>query len=314
VRGLRTSRLIAAGSVLLAGALAVPSEARVRRPQELTATTVVRATQSGYVDVIVPVDARLSAAVTRNPDVRIAGKGRFVGVWLQREGAGAESVDGIASTRLPSFLGGGHETYGSYTPTGRCTGVPEVYPVHYDCTAMPRPKAIVLHEGAYRLTVLTDGSPVTITLSLHGLDRRTTHVRPAHHLASTQQALPERDGVGDQVVTYGGVADWFRGPMMTWVLASAKAPAGRDVEGWSVCARSDTAEPPPLAYSSQCLGGDGGSYVYHVRSPAREQWVVGGFVSTATADADVGLGGSFTNSDGVQLGSTLGVWMEQPPS
>lgn len=308
---MRHLRPLLAATALLAAAAAVPAQARVQRPVELTSTTVVTTSHSGYVDVVLPEDVRLSARVDHNPDVALSGSGRFVGVWLERGTSYYDSVDGLTSYRLPSFEGAAQQTYGSYTPTGECTGVPEAMPVHYDCTHLPAPQAIVLHEGAYRLTVLADNAPLTITLTLHGLDDGTTRLGLAHGLTSVEKALPQRDGLQDKVITFGATSP-IRGSIASWVMATAKGASGATMDGESVCARRDAAAPPPLAYGPHCPQGEGGSYYYQVHAAGQSYGFLGGFVTAGGPDGDLGLGGSFGNSDGVTLGQTLGVWLQLP--
>jgi hypothetical protein len=310
---MRVLRPVLVVALLVVAVSGVPAQARIPRPVELTATTVVTTARSGYLDVVVPVDARVSPRVAANPDVRISGRGRYVGVWLERVEEGQASFgDGLSAIRLPSFAGGAQSTYGSYSPAGECTGVPEAYPVHWDCTDLPEPEAILLHEGRYRLTVLADGSPLTVTLSLHGLDEGTTELSPTTTLASAQKALPRLDAVGDTLVTFGATAP-VAGNVSGTVLLTAKGSAAPVVEGVSSCQRQDAGAPPPFAYSARCEGGTGGGYSYRVNAGGQGTYVMGAFVSTGgERSAPVGLGGSVSDSGGVVLGDTLGVWLQVP--
>lgn len=310
---MRPIRALLVSSLLLATIVSVPAQARVATPIELTATTIVTAERSGYVDVVVPVDARVSPAVERNPDVDISGKGRFVGFWLERSAANGASFAGLSSTRLPAFLGGAQRTYGSYSPALACKGIPDAYPITYDCTKQPPPQAIVLREGRYRLTVLADTSPLRITLTLHGLDPRTTTITPRHALASTQQPLPARDGIGDRLVTFGATAP-IQGKVMAWVAAAAKGSGSPVLAERSVCVRADQGAPPPLAFGPHCPNGIGGGYSYQVNLAGQTYGGMGGFVTASSEPntSDVGVGGSFGDSGGVTLGQTLGVWLQVP--
>ncbi len=311
---MRLPRPFIATTVLLAAALAVPAQARVVAPVELTATTVLTAQRSGYVDVVVPVDARVSAKVEGNPDVVFSGGGRLVGFWLERESATVGGfTDSLSSTRLPAFLGGRQHTYGSYAGTQQCTGTPEAFPVAYDCPDSTTPPAILLHEGRYRLTVLADGSPLRITLTLHGLDSGTTELSPRTNLASVQKALPRRDGIDNTLVTFGATAP-LKGNVATWVMATAKGSASPAFEEWSICARADEGDAPALGYGPHCPDGVGGHYSYEVHVAGQTYGGMGGFVtaSSEVGTRDVGVGGSFGDSGGVTLGQTLGVWMQIP--
>jgi hypothetical protein len=75
---MRRLRPVLAVAAVLAATAAVPAGARVATPVELTSTTVVSTARSGYVDVVLPSDARLSPKATGNPDVHITGGGRFL--------------------------------------------------------------------------------------------------------------------------------------------------------------------------------------------------------------------------------------------
>lgn len=295
-------------TALLAAAAAVPASARVPHLTELTATTVVTASSSGWVDVVVPVDARLSASYEGNRDVAVEGTGRFVGLWLLRDGQ-AYDGDGLTVLRLPAFLGGRVSTSGSYAPAQTCKGTPEALPLSYDCTGGPAPTSIVLHEGRYRLLVLADGHPLRFTLRLHGLDAGTTEVSPTKAVRSQEKALPARDGVGSQLVTFGATAP-FGTSTSAWVMATAKGTTDPTFSGHSSCARQDDGTPPPLAYGPHCPNGLAGGYREDVRVAGQQYGFLGAFVSTGDSTAPLGLGGSVNDSGGVTLGDTLGVWLD----
>src|SRR5207248_2146091 len=140
-----------AAAVLAAGiGFALPSSAGSSAPRQLAATTTITADHSGTAELILTDDARLSVANQANPDVRITGPGRVVAFGLQRvDGAG----DGLLAVRVPAFAGGATYVSGSYWPAPYCTGSPNnTVALSTTCTT---PKAILLHEGVYRLTVLT---------------------------------------------------------------------------------------------------------------------------------------------------------------
>jgi hypothetical protein len=297
------SKLRAAGVavVLLTPVVALPVQAAGPRPVVLSDTVTVVTSRSGVVEVSVPDDAKVTVAA-RSGDVTFAGAGRLVGVWLQK----TDYTDFVTSYRLPAFAGGEQITYGS-VPAPDCKAVPDdALPVTYDCSGATFPQTAVLHEGRYRLTVLADGSPLRVTLRLHGLDAGELTVAPQRQLASTQQTLPVRETGGDRFVTYGKAAS-LGGPAQTFVVATAKGAGGSVVEESSWCVQpSDT--QAPLAYGPHCPGGTSGGFDYTVGSGLH-----GGsaFVSSTTEDetGPVGLGGSFGDSDGVTFGQALGVWL-----
>jgi hypothetical protein len=293
-------RLVRPAVVLLLLPLAaVPAHAGPSAPS-LAGTTVVTATRSGYVDVVLTRDARLSPLYRDNPDVSVRGQGRLVGAWLEAVGDGSDALEVM---RLPAFMGGRTRTSGTTEPAAQC----DDNPLLGSCTT-PKPTAIVLHRGHYRLTVLTDGKAVTLQLRLHGLGSGTTRVRPAHPLRSAQQPLPVRETAGDQFVTYGATGP-VAGRVRSWVAAVATT-TGTQVDGWSLCERHDAAQEAPFAYSPACPGGTSGGYDLAIRDG--RYGVFGAWVGGVEGSAPVGLGGSFTNDQGVKLGPTLGVWLQQP--
>jgi hypothetical protein len=306
---MRLLRPLLAAAVVLAAAAALPAQAHITPLPEATSTTIVTAAHSGYLDLVLPDDVRMSPRDTANPDVSIVGEGRVVGLWLSRGTEFYGSFDDyVEAVRYPAFLHRAATTYGSLTPRQECQqGLLGVVPA--PCNA-PKATAILLHEGRYRLTVLTDGHPLTLTLHLHGLEAGTTTLSPTHRLASAEQRLPARDGVGDTMVTYGATQP-FAGPAAELTLATATRSPGATVSGASTCSRRDTGAPPPLAYGPHCPNGTGSSSTTFINAGTRTEQIITGSVSTADG-GDLGLGGAFTNTDGVTLGQTLGVWLAIP--
>lgn len=308
-------RRLLAVTALLAAAAAVPASARVPHLTELTETTVVTTSGSGWVDVVVPVDATLSPRATRNPDVTVSGPGRFVGLWLQRlEDQFTGAPDQVTVTRQPTFLDGLVETFGSTTPASQCTPVPnDTVPVTQDCTSPPA-KAILLHEGRYRLRVLADGGPITFTLRLRGLDEGTTTLTPEHRLRSAEQDLKVRETAGDHLVTFGGsVADFPASEALVLAKVTSGGPGAADLVG--VCSRPDDGTAP-MAFAPTCLGGDGGGYRATVTVAGMPYGHYAGFSGSLlpVAGSAMSLGGSFGGDTGRTFVAGLGVWLEQPPS
>lgn len=314
---MRLHRLALAAALLLPATLALPSQARVPHLPELTADTTVTASHSGWVDVVVPEDARLSVRSTGNPDTGVAGAGRFVGVFLDRldpDTTGPSTSDFLSVVRYPSFLGSPVVTSGSTTPAGECRPVPSAQlPVTSDCTDLPAGKAVLLHEGRYRVVVLADGSPVTFSLSLHGLDAGRTSVAVAHALRSAEVPMTQRETLQDKVVTFGATTPVFPANY-TWVLSAAKGVDSGTVDERGGCSRRDVGAPPPYAFSPTCPGGDGGSYQVLVSGQTQRVGVVGAGGSTQVADAatTMSLGGSYGGESGRAFVAGLGVWMEYP--
>lgn len=297
--------------LVLSALLVSPSSARVPRLAELRSTTVVTATQSGWVDVVVPVDARLSPAGERNPDVAISGAGRFVSVSLTRLDD-SSAPDFLTSYRLPAFLTGQQRTEGSTYPQPRCTGFPsEAVPARQDCT-FPTPQYVLLHEGTYRLLVVTDGSPLRVTLRLRGLDKGTQQVRPTELLRSEQRPLPRREAYADKLLTFGAKGSFGGARVYGWVMAQVKGSSKPLLREASTCARVDAGDPPPLGFGPHCPQGRGGGYSLELNLGGQNYGLFGGFVSSDSRQGPLALGGSIGNSDGAVLGQTLGVWLELP--
>ncbi len=288
------------------------AEARVLRPVELTETTIVETSTSGTVDVILPEDAVLDVRREANPDVTISGSGRFVGIELTRKDD-AHDFPALSSYRQPAFLGGQTLTYGAGSPPPECRDrVVPGDPLPDQCSYVDQ-EGIVLLQGHYRLKVLADDAPLAIALRLRGLDAGETRIRPTRQLKSLQKPLPPLDAHEDNLVTYG--ATGLSGRAQGWVFATADLSRDATVEIVSQCRRQDVGAPPPFAYDSRCEGGRSGSSQTTVRAAGQEQQSWSGFVSTGTSDAPpIGLGGAFTDTGGVSLGETLGVWLEDPRS
>ncbi|HVF05161.1 MAG TPA: hypothetical protein VNA20_09990 [Frankiaceae bacterium] len=300
-------------TMVVTGALLVtaqPADARRTPVPALTGVTTITATTSGYVDVVVPRDARMSPLVEANPDVRFSGSGRFVAVWLTRITEDPNVYDGLWAYRLPSFAGGKTMVYGSTTPGPTCTHLPnEQLPLHTDCT-YPKPEALLLHQGRYRLTILTDNAPISVRLSFDGLSGAPTTIRPARRLASSQKALAQRDTVQDRLVTFGDV---MRVPARSDVLVIARAtwssqPVLREE---SVCLRSGQDAAQPFAYAPPCYGGHASTSRWYVNAAGQQRDTWMGYVSSSLGDERTfGVGGSFADSDGVKLVGALAVALQ----
>ncbi|MDX6275007.1 MAG: hypothetical protein QOJ92_2217 [Frankiales bacterium] len=312
-------RATALGGLLAAAALSGPADARKPRPVELTETTVVTATHSSWVDVALYDDAVLAARPEHNPDVDVAGSGRLLGLTLRSLGTGFADTDELSVYRLPAFLGSRQLTEGTTDAGSSCSDGtpvgPTTVPVGGNCT-YTEPKHIVLHEGLYRLSVLTDGSPVTFTLTLHGLDSGSRELTPTHVLASTQQTLPKLDGAGTNLVTFGATAHLAKAEP-AYLLAAAKGSANPTYYEESVCVRQDGGVPaPPLAFGPHCPNGVAGSYSYRLNPGPTSYGGMSVFSGSLLPghEGDYAIGGSFGDSGGITLTNALGVWMEPTPA
>lgn len=318
-RSVRTGLVLAA---IAAAALSAPADAaRKAKPIRLTETTTITAVQSGWVDVALYDDARLSALSEKNPDVDVTGTGRLLRLTMTSLGTDWNNTDSLDFYRLPSFLGGKELVWGTTDSAGSCTdGMPvgpTTIPVGGTCS-YTQPKHIVLHEGRYRLSVLTDGAPVTFSLRLHGLEEGATTLRPSQPLASIQKPLPKLDSADNKLVSFGSTAHIPKADP-AFIVTSAKGSVEPTFSEESTCARQDgSVPPPPLAYGPHCPNGVAGSYSYTLKPGGTPAWFGGMGVFTGSVipghEGDYGIGGSFGDSGGVTLLGALGVWLEPTPT
>ena len=238
---MRIRRLVLGIAALAVAAPVAPASAA--RPPELGATTTITTRTSGYVDVRIPRDARLSPAVSGNPDVRFSGKGRLLGFWLTRIDPEASDYSGVFAYRLPAFAGGKTQVSGSTVPRMKCHGVPsDQVPLQVECDS-PKPTAILLPAGRYRMTVLTDGAPISVRIRLRGLGATTADLAPAHALASVQKKLPQLDGADNKLVTYGGSLGTL-GYSELFLVARATYSSQPVYREMSACTRRDSGTQP----------------------------------------------------------------------
>jgi hypothetical protein len=269
--------------------------------------TTLAASASGTAEVVLYDDATLSPSSTHNPDVTISGPGRVVAFELTRaDGTG----DGLFGMRLPAFAGGGTVVGGSATPRQTCTSWPsDTVPLQSRCGAY-HPKAILLHEGYYHLVVVTDGKPVKVTLRLHGQHRGHARVHVQQRIRTAEANLPERESAGPSTVTYGG-AGGFASATQVLTLAVARLHPSATARAATGCARTDSGNPPPYAFSPACPGGDVTDLSYFVDTPVEQLAGFGGgtaFVSTSDT-SPTSVGGSFVDSDGPTYLGGVGLWI-----
>lgn len=310
---MRVLRVGIAAAATAAATVALPASAHLDPPAALAGVTTVVADHSGSAKVVLYDDATLTWKLTGNPDTSIEGAGRFIGLWLTRDDGyqndpGLE--DWLTVYRLPDFAGGATRTFGSSYPKTKCTNWPsDDMPLSTDCTT-DNPKGILLHQGYYKLTVVTDGSPVRFTLDLHGADGTST-VSPTNTFRTEQSALDQQDGLGDNLVTWGHTEASFSDASRVFQFVDFSLPKDATVRGASECIRfDDGSDPPPLAYGPMCPGGAGGSGAYRIDAGPRQiggMWVWGSSPTDTTGD--LGLGGSAWSDKGASFHRALGVWI-----
>jgi hypothetical protein len=298
-----------------AGALAVPSSARLVRAETLGAVTTITATSSGTAELALYDDATLSPKTTGNPDVSISGAGRIVGIDLVEENAGSRVPDELSAMRLPSFTGNRVSVSGSFTPQPTCTAWPnETVDVQDKCGAY-NPKAITLHEGYYHLVVITDGAPIRVTLRLHGQHRAHASVHTQRSLRTTESALPERESAGSSTISWGNEIGFADATQVVSVVG-LRLHSTSAFKAATECGRSDDGNPPPYAWMPPCPGGTAMSFGYSFTPPSNPAGVDGveGFGVSAYpplmgSKTRAGIGGSVVDSDGPTYLGGVGLWI-----
>lgn len=290
----------------MAVVLAAPSSARVVPAEVAGATTTIYATHTGSAELVLYDDATISPKTKENPDIEITGRGRIVGFELR----GDDTSDSLGAVRFPAFAGGQVVAGGSTTPVGSCAAFPDdTAPVEQSCSS-PTPRAFLLHEGYYHLFVLTDGSPVTITLHLHGEEQSSAQVRLQRSHRSLEAGLPEDVSMGANTISYGTDVD-FTGATQTASVVAAKLHPDATLLARTECLRADQGAAPPYAFSPACPGGASNSISYQLNLPAGAPGRYGVvYVASFTGGGSPnGLGGSFTDSDGPRYVGGVGVWI-----
>ncbi|MGH2711363.1 MAG: hypothetical protein ACRDH9_09200 [Actinomycetota bacterium] len=161
---------------------------QVAEPVQLCKTNTIRGSQPASIDVVIPEDATISTPFGSSPDLDVQGEGRFVGFVLTaidtsaptiiggRFPAGADARELILPASLYSALGGGNMDFLKFYP---------------DVVDLP--------AGRYRLYLLTDGSPVEVTLRLGELEG-SVGLAPTHP-ADYRLVFPEARVLGGAGVT-----------------------------------------------------------------------------------------------------------------
>lgn len=152
--------------VAVAVIVVAPVTCAMAQPQA-SPTVTVAATRTGSTGLILPAPVSLTVtAGLSSPDVKITGKGRIIGVAL-RPMAPPHSMPVLVAAQMQSCYEVG------------CTGR---YKVQFiSGSAVDHPGRIVIPRGRYVLQAFTDGSPISVSLALHGIARRLTlkATRPA---------------------------------------------------------------------------------------------------------------------------------------
>lgn len=312
----RAGRVGLAAAATVAATLTLPASAERDQAVALGGVTTVAAEHSGSTKVVLYDDATLTWKSVANPDTSIRGKGRFVSLWLFRDD-GFQNTSGetdyVNIWREPAFAGGRTFTSGSAYPQGGCTSWPnDTLPLNESCDTLT-PRSILLHQGYYRLVVVTDRDPVKFTLHLHGADGRST-VRPTTPFHTFEAALPQRDGIGDDLVTWGRSARGFDDSSVLFQFVDVSVPSDAKTWGSASCTRyDDGSTPPPQAYGPLCPGGSGGSGGFAIDGePAvgTDPVYFWGSMIPIPGSGDIGYGGSVWSDRGATFHHALGVWLD----
>ncbi len=225
---------VTAAAVAVSLLAAVPAGATGSFAQVLAGTTTVTTTRSAATDLVLLRDAVIRFEPDGSTrDISVSGGGRIVGAWLTGAGSDALAVLRVqvgGHTRTTTDVAGT-----TYPRPAACTA--QQLGAHQLCPPAPVPKYAVLHQGRYRLVVLTDGRPLTVRLSLHGVSgssrlRVTRHlnsgVRPITALEDPTGRYLRVEAAADVPVDSTGIlaldADFTRGTRATAGYACSYAP------------------------------------------------------------------------------------------
>ncbi|MDX6275014.1 MAG: hypothetical protein QOJ92_2224 [Frankiales bacterium] len=298
---MRRARALVVLALVAATAVALPASARTHYV-ELAGETTITAAHSGSVLVTVPDDAKLSWKALGNPDISIAGSGRLVGFMLEPVGQQGYSLDSVLVMRLPSSQRNALEVSGLAAPTPgpACTqpGDDPTDPLG-SCEDWKDPGYGFLYEGRYRLTVLTDGAPVTIMLKLHGLDG-SLDLSPATTVASTESTMSARESVGTVATSAGTAPMTMTKDGFYFVYGKVKRGPSPRYREQRLCAVDGAQADLPGAYLPPACGDGMGAVIDPMqRLPADYDGLNGGLGWGDLAAGTYGMGFNATGDSGV---------------
>lgn len=155
---------------LLASGLVLPASAPAARPPQvaqMAGTTVIRGHNPAVIPVRLPRPATVSTSYHSNPDLKVEGRGRFVGFALVPD---EPDVPTLLGGRLPKSSG------------SHLLMMPVLGQSFHNGVLQNYAESLILPQGNYRLYLLPGSSPAKITLKLHGLVG-TTELRPKKRIA-----------------------------------------------------------------------------------------------------------------------------------
>lgn len=303
----RAATVVLAAGVLVAGLLAPSVEARrpesviivgvVKGPPpppiELGARNHITASFSGYREVDIARTAKLRFSFFRNPDLTIRGPGRFNGVFLVQQDVEKPAAVYAGRFRLcyePACNEG--MSWFFMFPQG-----------------IKWKKTLDIPPGRYRLYVVTDGAPVSATLSLEGLkgERRISPSEGVSATVGSDAAEPPINNVYAGGSTYA-LPNRGLGITSFWHDSSARVAT---VET-DCLYKGRPPAPDAVAYGPACraLGGRAGAGVSFAVPPV----VSGGGGGSISFDPQMpagqwSYGGSYVAPEKVDFAAFISVWM-----
>ena len=230
------------GVVLLLAAIAIPGRATAAEAPELLAgTTVIVGDQAAVMRVRAPAAFSLAGERVLNPDVTIDGEALYAGVVLA-----SEALDG------PRLVAGGPETAVSCT-VDPCTASRLTY---VDATTDPIDGSSrrFMPAGDYLLFLITDGTPVRITLRLAELGDGTVELAPHAAVAPSLVRLAQPSSPAGNFSWVAGESQdaGERGVVISWhVLLWLSPHVASQIQNCTYLGAPD----PTLAFETGCPGG-----------------------------------------------------------
>lgn len=262
----RRTLAAAAAAVLILVPDPTPAAAEEKvaaRRIELGAVNSVMGSSVGYVPVSIPKDVVIDAREPNapgesiNPDIRIEGSGRFVGIALVE--------DPYPGGRVPHrfFLAGRFNGCDEEGCKRQSTSVETMY----DFLDEGGPR-LRLEAGDYRLYLLADGGPVRARFRLHGLSGRS-QLDLTHSAELDIQTPAERIDASVNGTRMWSAGSSFAGGQVGFSLSWLEVNATDFTDMQIGMCQYNALEPPPdaIAYGPHCsrltpLVGSGGSVTF----------------------------------------------------
>jgi len=296
--------LVALGLVAL---LVAPSYAAKPAPRVLRGTTVITADRTSAMDLVLYDDALVRVHDDYStPDISLTGKGRIVSATLQ----------GPDSLSLLRYVLDGKpvvqtQANGSFYPAPQNCQQPAPGVGLWACDdSPPGLKWALLHQGHYRLRVLTDGSPLTVTLHLRGV-AGSARYRTTTPLAGGVRSVPVLSITAAQyqryetTLTLPSSADVVLNVDARW----SKSPVAAGIQ-W--CDYVPTRPELPTDYGYQCPGGSflgGGSPFVNAAQVDYDPNALFGLSQTWLDKGTHRVGFSAVDSGGVTVTTALLAWI-----